>query len=53
VNTRGSSSFLNHYSAVNRYIGCISIADLGFTPDKPGLNSVVFVLSINGMSVAS
>jgi hypothetical protein len=53
MNTRGSNSFLNYYSTVNRYMGCISTASLGFIPNKPGPNLVVFVLSVSGISAAS
>jgi hypothetical protein len=53
VNTGGFNSFLNHCSAVNGYIKYISAAGLGFIPNKPGLNSVIFVLSVGGVSAAS
>jgi hypothetical protein len=52
VNTRGFNSFLNYYSAVDGYIKYISITGLGFVPNKPGLNLIIFVLSVGGMSVA-
>ena len=52
MNTRGSSSFLNYYSAVNGYMGYISAASLGFVSNKLGPNSVVFILSIGGVSAA-
>jgi hypothetical protein len=52
VNTRGSNSFLDCYSAVNRYTGYISIANLEFASNKPGLNLVIFVLSIGGVLTA-
>jgi hypothetical protein len=53
VNTGGFNSFLDYYSAVNRYIRYISIASLGFAPNEPGLNLVIFVLFIGGISAAS
>jgi hypothetical protein len=53
VNIRGSNSFLDYYNAVNGYIGYISAAGLGFVPNKLGLNLVVFVLSVGGVSATS
>jgi hypothetical protein len=44
---------LDYYSTVNGYTGCIFIASLGFVPDKLGLNLVIFILSVGGMSAAS
>jgi hypothetical protein len=52
VNTRGSSSFLNCYSAVDGYTGCISTAGLGFVPNKLGLNLVIFISFMGGVSAA-
>jgi hypothetical protein len=52
MNTKGSNSFSNHYNAVVRYIGYIFIASSGFASNKPGLNSVIFILSIGGVSAA-
>jgi hypothetical protein len=53
VNTKGSNSFLDYYSTVDGYIKYISVAGLGFIPDKLSLNSVIFVSSIGGVSAAS
>ena len=44
---------MDYYNAVNGYTGCISVVSSGFTPNKLGLNSVIFILSIGGMSAAS
>jgi hypothetical protein len=52
VNTKGFNSFLDYYSTVNRYTGYISVAGLGFAPNKPGPNLVIFISSVDGMSVA-
>jgi hypothetical protein len=52
MNTKGSSSFLNYYGVVDGYIGYISVASLGFTPNKLGLNLVIFILSVGGVSAA-
>ena len=53
MNTGGSGSFLNHCSAVDGFIGWISIASLGFVPVKLSLDSVIFILAIGGVLVAS
>jgi hypothetical protein len=53
VNTRGFSSFLDYYNAVDGYMGYIFAAGLRFTPKEPGPNSVIFVLSMGGVSAAS
>jgi hypothetical protein len=53
VNTKGSNSFSNYYNAVNGYTEYISIVSLGFTLNELGLNLVVFVLSMGGVSAAS
>ena len=53
VNTGGSGSFLNYYSTVNGFTGWISITNLGFIPIKPGLDLVIFILSIGGVLAAS
>jgi hypothetical protein len=53
VNTRGSSSFLNYYNTVDGYIKYISVAGLGFIPNKLDPNLVIFILSIGGVSAAS
>jgi hypothetical protein len=53
VNIKGSNSFLDYCNAVDRYIGYISIANLGFTFNKLGLNSVIFILSMGGILIAS
>jgi hypothetical protein len=34
-------------------MGCIFIVGLGFAPNEPGLNSVIFVLFIGSVSAAS
>jgi hypothetical protein len=44
---------LDHCSAVVGYTGCISIASLGFAPNKLGLNSVIFISSVGSVSAAS
>ena len=53
MNTRGSSSFLNYCGAVNGFTGWISITSLGFIPIKLNLDSVIFILSIDGILIAS
>ena len=53
MNTGGSNSFLDYYSVVDRYIGYISVASLGFTPKKLGPDLIIFILSVGGMSAAS
>jgi hypothetical protein len=52
MNTRGSSSFSDYYGAVDRYIGYISVVNSGFIPNKLGLNLIIFILSIGGVSAA-
>jgi hypothetical protein len=53
MNTGGFSNFLDHCDAVDGYIKYISVAGLGFAPNKPGLNLVIFVLSVGSVSAAS
>ena len=53
MNTRGSSSFLDYCSAVNGFIGWISVASLGFIPVKSGLDLIIFILSIGSVLAAS
>ena len=53
MNIGGSGSFLNHYSAVDGFIGWISVASLGFIPIKLGLDLIIFILSIGGILAAS
>jgi hypothetical protein len=53
VNTEGFNNFLNYYSTVDRYTEYISIASLGFIPNKLSLNSVIFILFIGGILAAS
>jgi hypothetical protein len=52
VNTKGSSSFLDHYSAVDGYIKCISVTGLGFAPNELNPNLIIFILSMGGVSAA-
>ena len=52
MNTGGSDSFLDYYSAVNRFMGWISIISLGFIPVKLSLDLVIFILSIGGVLAA-
>jgi hypothetical protein len=53
VNAGGFNSFLDCYSAVDRYIGYISVASLGFIPNELGLDLVIFILSVDGVLIAS
>jgi hypothetical protein len=53
MNIKGFNSFSDCCSAVDGYTGCIFTAGLGFTPNKPGPNSVIFVSSVDSILAAS
>ena len=49
VNIRRSSSYLEYYSTLVISTGKIIITSLGVTPSKLGLDTVIFISSIDGV----